>query len=123
MKIQNTLFQILLIGISVSSIMCSGRFVKKDEIQYLEKKYAKEYVTKQKIDIGNNQFMKSGMKVLLFFSSGSESVKVYAYPANQPREEAQGKNILYLFETDFPDEKYKREIFEEKLAALVEEAK
>ena len=98
---------------------CSGRFVKRDELDYLHKKYNGTYIISQKIDVGNKDEIKAGTRVKLFFTSNSESVKVYAFKFNVPREQAIGKNILYLFETDFPDEEYDRQLFEKKLAALV----
>ncbi|RME93673.1 MAG: type II secretion system-associated lipoprotein [Candidatus Hydrogenedentota bacterium] len=113
----------IVIFFTILMIQCSGRFVKKEELQYLQKKYSGIYVIKKPVDIGNNRKLKPGMRVKLFFQSGSESVKVYAYPANEPREEALGKNILYLFEEDFPKEKYSREVLEKKLNEIVEEIK
>lgn len=101
---------------------CSGRFVKKEELMELEKKYSGVYVMKQKVDVGNNQSVAQGSRVRLYFRSDSDSIKVYAYPFNQSREMAIGKNILLLFEEDFPKETYDRAFLEEKLKELVEPA-
>ncbi len=103
----------------VSFVHCSGRFVKREELQYFEEKYSGVYIMKQKVDAGNNQYVAQGSRVRLYFRADSDSVKVYAYPHNQTREMAMGKNILLLFAEDFPDEKYNREIFENKLNELI----
>ena len=97
---------------------CSGRFVKREELKFLHEKYQGDFILKKKVDVGNNETMKAGTKVKVYFRSDSESVKVYAYKANEPREQAMGKNIIYLFETDFPDEEYDRKIFLQKLDAV-----
>ncbi|MCS6985757.1 MAG: type II secretion system-associated lipoprotein [Leptospiraceae bacterium] len=103
-------------------LFCSGRFVKKEELLELEKKYSGVYVIKKKIDVGNNETLSEGSRVRLYFRSDSEAIKVYAYPHNQSREMAVGKNILLLFEEDFPDEKYDRSYFEQKLGELIDRA-
>lgn len=94
--------------------------MKREELDYLNKKYAGEFIIKKPVDIGNNRKLKKGARVYIYFRSGSESVKVYAYPSNQPREEAIGKNILFLFEEDFPNEKYSRKLLEKKLDEIIE---
>ncbi|MDH5716253.1 MAG: type II secretion system-associated lipoprotein [Spirochaetia bacterium] len=98
---------------------CSGRFVKREELNYFSEKYAATYVLKKEIDIGNNKTMKAGTQVKLYFISDSSSVKVYAYLPALAREEAVGKNILLLFESDFPDEKYDREFLEKRLEEIL----
>ena len=98
---------------------CSGRFVKREELEKLHKEYSGSYIIIKKIDVGNKNEITTGTRVRLFFTSNSDSVKVYAFKFNEPREQALGKNILYLFETDFPDEEFDKKIFLQKLIALV----
>lgn len=101
------------------TISCSGRFVKKDEIQYLEKKYSGVYSVVQPVEYSYSRRLETGTQVRLYFRAGAESIKVYAYPATALREEALGKNFLHLFKEDFQNEKYKREEFENKLLTFV----
>lgn len=100
---------------------CSGRFVKREQLNELEQDYQGIYEIVADIDVGNNDYepLPVGSQVRLYFRSGGESVKVYAYPHTQRREEALGKNILYMFEGDFPEEEYDRKLFEEKLNTIV----
>ena len=103
----------------VLQILCSGRFVKREELEYLNKRYSGVYTVIKPVEISHGQLMEAGMKVRLYFRADSESLKVYAYPYNALREEALGKNIMHLFEEDFTDEEYVREVFEKKLAEIL----
>lgn len=89
--------------------------VKKKELLRLNSKYDGVYSAKQELDIGNNKTIPAGTRLRLFFASKGKTVKVYAYPADALREEALGDNILYLFNTDFPNEKYSAEYLEKQL--------
>jgi len=122
MKLTYIPVKIILLS-ALFSFACSGRLVKREELKVLNQKYSKEYLLKEKADIGNNRSMKAGTRVKIFFRSDSDSVKVYAYRFNEPREQALGKNILYLFENDFPDEEYTLKYLEEKIDKLIIEAK
>jgi len=95
---------------------CALSFVKDDTLKALEKKYEGIYLCLTEMDIGNEDTMKSGTKVRLYFQSGTNSIKVYGYPIESPREQAIGKNIMYLFDTDFPDNKFEESVFDKKLA-------
>ncbi|MDH5721385.1 MAG: type II secretion system-associated lipoprotein [Spirochaetia bacterium] len=99
---------------------CSGRFVIKEELSYFSEKYSGTYKIKKITDIGNNKKINPGEVVKIYFVSDSESIKVYAYLPSEPREKTLGKNILYLFDTDFPNEMYKREFLEMKLSEILE---
>lgn len=101
------------------SLHCSGRFVKRDELTYLSKKYSGVYSIRKPVEFSHNQKLDPGMKVRLYFKADGESLKVYAYPANAMREEALGKNVLHLFKEDFRTEEYRRAEFEQKLSAIV----
>ena len=112
-----TLLSLLIFG------ACSARFVNQTELKSLKEKYLGTYVILKAVDIGNNRKAERGSKVKLYFAATSESVKVYAYPHTEPREEAIGNNILYLFEDDFPTEAWDREFFEKKLSEIVKKIK
>lgn len=108
---------------SITITHCTINFVKNNKLKSLEKDYAGVYLLKKDISITPDDTLKAGTRVRLYFFSGSDSIKVYAYEANQRREEAVGKNILYLFETDFPDGKYDDKILAGNLKELLQKTK
>ena len=110
---------ILSVILIASIVQCSSRFVKKEELGQLQKEFGGVYVLTKPVDIGNNQKAERGAKVKLYFFSGSDSIKVYAYPHTQPRESALGKNILLLFNIDFPEEEWDKKFFREKLFSIL----
>lgn len=112
---------LLLFLVSILIIACSGRLVKREQLEEINKKYSMVYNLKADVDIGNGEKLNKGNKVKIYIQSGSETLKVYAYPYNQSREEAFGKNILQMFEEDFTDQKFNRKVFEDKMATLLEE--
>ena len=113
------LFVILIIFV----FQCSSRFVKKEGLGRLKKEFGGVYVIIKPVDIGNNQKAEQGSKVRLYFFSGSDSIKVYAYPHTQPRESALGRNILLLFDSDFPKEEWDIKFFKEKLFSILKKIK
>lgn len=113
---------LLFIFILVFFINCNSPMVKKDQIEYLNKKYSGQYITTKTLDVGNNDILPKGSRVKLYFKSHSESIIAYAYRANQPREMVIGKNILFLFETDFPEEEFQMKVFEERLNEIIKSA-
>ena len=115
---------ILLISILTSvALSCSGKLVKDEQVRELDEKYMGEYVTTTTIDIGNLETMKAGTKVKLYFQSGKKSIKVYAYPVHETREQAMAKSIVILFKSDFPDEKYDQAMLEQKIGEVVRKEK
>ena len=115
---------IIWLGVFVVCLLqCSARFVKREKLNQLKNELEGVYVLLKDIDIGNNQKASTGTKVKLYFMSDSESIKVYAYPHTQPRESALGKNILYLFENDFPKEEWEENFFKKKLFHVVKKIK
>lgn len=117
------LLQAAVIATVVLTAACGSRFVKKEEIQRISKDYEGVYVLRQRVETGNFDSLNQGARVKIFFKATGEYVSVYAYPYSQPREEAVGKNILQLFEGDFPDKKFSEAVLRERIAALVEEYK
>lgn len=98
---------------------CTISFVKQDVLKSLDEKYKGVYVVLGDIPIGNDETLKAGTKVRLYFQSGGNSLKVYAYPFETPRERALGKNILYLFDADFPENKYTEAVLDKRLLEIV----
>lgn len=100
---------------------CGSRFVKKEEIQRISKDYEGVYVLRERVETGNFDSLNKGARVKLFFKAAGDYVSVYAYPYSQSREEAVGKNILQLFESDFPDKKFSEALLRQRINDLVEE--
>lgn len=107
----------------LSLITCGGKFIKKEDIQRISKDYEGVYVLRSNVETGNFESLSKGARVRLYFKAAGDYVAVYAYPHMQPREEAEGKNILQLFEGDFPDKKFSAEFLRQRLDELVEEYK
>jgi len=101
---------------------CMKSFIKDSDLMQLEKRYEGVYILIKDTSIGNRRELKAGTKVRLYFTSGKGSVKVYAYSPDEDRETALGDNILYLFESDFPDNVFDDELFEMKLFEVVKKA-
>lgn len=99
---------------------CGGKFVRTADVQKISQDYEGVYSLKKKIDTGNYESLNQGAKVKIYFKTAGEYVSVYAYPYSQSREEASGKNILQLFDTDFPDKKFSESLLREKLDAIIE---
>ena len=102
---------------------CSGRFVNQVELKKLKEQYNGNYVMKKPVDIGNNLKARVGEKVKIYFVSTSNSIKVYAYSYQEPRESSLGNNILYLFEDDFPDEKWDHNLLNKKLNDIIRKSR
>jgi type II secretion system-associated lipoprotein len=104
-------------------LYCSSRFVKKEEVLRISKDYDKVYSLKERMEVGNFDSLNKGAKVKIYFKTAGDYISIYAYPHSQAREEAVGKNVLQLFDTDFPDKKFSEEVFRQKLAMSFEEYK
>jgi type II secretion system-associated lipoprotein len=114
------LYLFLALGCGGAFLHCGGKFVRKDDVQRISKDYEQVFALKKKIDIGNFDSLNQGAKVKIFFKTAGDYVSVYAYPYSQPREEAVGKNILQMFESDFPNKIFSEQVFRDKLATLIE---
>ncbi len=102
---------------------CTRSFVKDPEINALNEKYNGVYLVKTDIDVGNEEQLKAGARVRIYVLSSHDAIKVYAYDVNEPREEAVGNNIIYLFKADFPDKKFDETVFEEKIDSILQKTK
>jgi type II secretion system-associated lipoprotein len=98
---------------------CTITYLKDDMLKSLEKKYEGVYACIADLSTGNDEIIKAGTKVRLYFQSGSITVKVYAYPFEIRRELAIGKNIIYLFDTDFPDSKFDEAVLDKKIKEVL----
>ena len=120
----NSSFIILLFACSLAEITCSGRFVKREILEDLNTKYAKDkvYLLKKDVNIGNGEIMHKGSRVRIWISSDSFSVKVKAYGATDSREKAVGKNIVFMYENQFTNEDFEMPPFEKELKDTIEPA-
>jgi len=100
-------------------VNCTLNFVKDDVLKQLDKKYEGVYVSIVDIQTGNDDKIPAGTRIRLYFLSAPTSVKVYAYPLDISREKALGQNILYLFESDFPDNQFVEALLDKKLREIV----
>ncbi len=111
---------LILLGVALLTA-CGSKLVRKEEVQRISKDYEGIYVVKERIDVGNFDSLNKGARVKIFFKTAGDYVSVYAYPYSQPREEANGKNILQMFEGDFPEKKFSEELLRKRIADIVEE--
>ncbi|MFO1479490.1 MAG: type II secretion system-associated lipoprotein [Turneriella sp.] len=114
---------VLVTSLALVLFACGSRFIKKEEIQRISKNYEGVYVLRERVETGNFDSLNKGARVKIFFKAAGDYVSIYAYPYSQPREEAVGKNILQLFESDFPDKKFSEEVLRQRISDLVEEYK
>lgn len=108
---------------ALAPIACGSKFIRKEDIQRISKDYEGVYLLRTNVETGNFESLSKGARVRLYFKAAGDYVAVYAYPYLQPREEAEGKNILQLFEGDFPDKKFSAEFLRRRLDELVEDYK
>jgi type II secretion system-associated lipoprotein len=113
----------LLPFVAIAVFSCTLNYIKDDELKSLDKEFEGVYVTVKEIDVGNNNKIPAGTMVRLYFNSTSTSVKVYAYDEKEVREKALGKLILYMFDTDFPDKIFLKELMVKKLFEIVKRVK
>jgi len=111
----------LVIFFILSLIFCSGRFVVREKLKELNKKWAidKIYILNEDVDVGNGEIVKKGAKIKIWIVSDSFSVKVKAYEHNLTRENVIGKNIVFMYEAQFKNEDFERKVFEDKLSKLI----
>jgi type II secretion system-associated lipoprotein len=100
-------------------VSCSS-FIKKEEIPLLREYEKGEYIMKQDVKHGEYTAVK-GQTVKLLVVTASEHIKIYAYPADKEMLKADRVLIIYLFEEDFPGNKFNVKTLEEKLYGVVEQ--
>jgi type II secretion system-associated lipoprotein len=77
-----------------------------------------DYRLLKDVETGNLS-IKKGEKVRIVISVGGDWIKVYVYRAEEELLVSRRVLALYLFEDDFPDEKYNPAFFREKLHEVV----
>ncbi len=114
----NIIYKTVLFGVLLGLISCSY-FVKDEEVKKLYAHHKETY--KMKVDKSANELkLKSGEKVRLKIVESSESIKVYAMPISSDMLKGQWVLILYIFDTEFPNQEYDYKFFRKKLDEIVE---
>lgn len=107
------------------SLSCST-FVKDKEAEKLQS-YERtgdqfiDYILLQDVKTGD-YLIKKGDRVRILITAGGNWIKVYVYRADEDLLLSIRVLALYLFEDDFPDEKYDPVFFQEKLHEVVKPA-
>ena len=117
---QNIRIIILLFVCSLLFNGCMGcsTLVEDDDIEPLTKKYqAGEYVLLQDVT-RNDVTLAKGTVVRLTFAAGDEWVKIYAYDKKEELLTSRRELLIYMFQEDFPDEKFKVELLDAELAKV-----
>lgn len=104
----------------VALVACAS-FINDESAALLRGYESCEYTLKQDSAEGY-PVVKKGQAVRLYIVNRGDSVKVYCYPAGTDILKSERALILYLFEDDFPDKKFSREFFEQKLYNVVDKA-
>ena len=99
---------------SVAFIFAGCAFMQKKDRAAIEELGRGEYVMLADIEVNaeTGAVLHKGDTVTLKVVTGTESVKVYAYNAALPAVSAPQVLILYMFSTDFTDEKFSMAEFE-----------
>ncbi len=96
---------------------CSEKFVKEKQLDALNQDLIGVYKANTDIDIGNGKSLPKGDIVCLYASSTEkDSVKLYAYPYREVREEVLPSNVLYMFKEDFEGKKFDQQVFEKNIS-------
>ncbi len=117
---QNTRIIITMFICSLLFTGCKGcsSLVKDDDVEPLTKKYqAGDYVLLQDIT-RNDVTLAKGTVVKLTFVAGDEWVKIYAYDKKEELLTSKRELLIYMFQDDFPDEKFKVELLDAELARV-----
>jgi type II secretion system-associated lipoprotein len=95
-------------------------FVPGKDIKALDEREKKIYVLKSELEVGGKK-LKKGDEVRIKITTGSDWIKVHAYPARTDELKAEYLLLLYVFEDDFNEKKYNADYFATRLGALVAE--
>lgn len=94
-------------------------FIPDAESNKLSLKYqAGEYVLLSDLSRNKITFPKNSILKLLV-TTGKDWIKIYAYNSNEELLLSRRLLLLYMFETDFPDEKFSQQYLDAELSKLV----
>ncbi len=107
--------------ILIASLLMAGcsTFIPDEESDKISLKYqAGEYLLLSDV-IRNDLIFPKNSVVKLIVLTGDDWVKVYAYNSSEELLASNRFIVLYLFDTDFPDEKFSQEYLDAELLKLV----
>ncbi len=102
-------------------LLCTGcsTFIPEDDVDRLTAKYQSgNYILLQDIQ-RNGVALSKGTVVKLTVSVGDEWIKIYAYDMKEELLSSSRQLLIYMFEDDFPHEKFKEELLDSELARVV----
>ncbi|HPJ39656.1 MAG TPA: hypothetical protein PLT75_14520 [Spirochaetota bacterium] len=94
-------------------------FLLEQNIENLKKLENSTYILKQQVIIENKKLEK-GQRVKLYIKTNDVSVRVYAYPAEIDFLKSQRLLVLQMFDADFKNEQFDKNVFQEKLFNIVQ---
>jgi len=117
---------ILILSIACSLVISCSSFIPDEDVERLkvyesEKDVYQDYILLE--DVKKNEYaLEKGAKVRIIIAAGDDSIKVYAYRADEDVLKAHRVLILHLFDTDFPDEIFSLDFFNKELAKVIRRA-
>ncbi|MCL2154990.1 MAG: type II secretion system-associated lipoprotein [Leptospirales bacterium] len=105
--------------IGLLTISACASFIKGEDIDRITLKYQEgEYILLDDLT-RNNVTLPKNSAVKLLVETSSDWVKIYAYDSNEELLKSTRLILLYLFDTDFPNEKFNQEFFDSEMNKLV----
>jgi len=105
--------------IGVLPISACSTFMKDEDIDRVTLKYQEgEYVLIDELKRDNVSLPKN-TAVKLLVETSSDWVKIYAYDSKEELLKSTRLILLYLFDTDFPNERFDQELFDSEMNKLV----
>lgn len=100
-------------------IPACSTFIRDEVSESITLKYqAGEFVMLQDLK-RNDSVLPANSAVKLIVITGDEWIKIYAYDAKEDLLSSKRILLLYLFESDFPEEKFSQEFLDNELLKLV----
>ncbi len=93
-------------------------FVPGNDMSALRERENRLYVMKNDLEIDGKK-LKKGEDVRIKITTGSDWIKVHAFPARADELKAEYLLLLFVFDDEFEKNKYNAGYFNERLAALV----
>jgi type II secretion system-associated lipoprotein len=95
-------------------------FIEVDEINQLRGYEKNIYVLHKDVKV-DKLTLRKGEEIRLYIKVEDESIKVYGYPADKSFLKAERVLILYLFNDDFKDSRFNKELFDNKLYSIIKQ--
>jgi type II secretion system-associated lipoprotein len=105
--------------IGLITISACSSFIKNEDVDTITLKYQEgEYILLDNLTRDNLSLQKNSA-VKLLVETSSDWVKIYAYDSKEELLKSTRLILLYLFDTDFPDERFNQEFFDSEMNKLV----